>query len=580
MAPRRKEEDMLKTKFFTSLDRVFPEQDWEETERVAGTGTMLANERFSFQLGYRFDGAPIRMRVELAPDCCGISVRRVGRVPAEYVRPAGADGNYERTLPGMFPDPLLPLEEGNRLRACADGANALWITVEGEELAGENFSAQERLFPLKIRLFGEEPEGERLMAEAEYEITLLPHRLPVQKTVFTQWFHGDCLALWYGIVPLSEEWWMRAEQYISCAVRNGVNMILTPVFTPPLDTPIGKERLTVQLVDVERSGDFADPWRFGFDNLKRWIRTCEKCGIRYFEISHLFSQWGAAYAPKIEAKAGEKRERVFGWETRADDAAYTDFLNAFLPRLVSFLKGEGVWERCFFHVSDEPSADQLNSYRKANETVREHIGDRPIMDAISDLSFYENGLIDLPVCASDHIDPFLKKRVRPLFAYYCCAQGRRVSNRFLGMPSVRNRCIGIQLYWNRVEGFLHWGYNYWLTPGSVGLLDPYAVTDCDRTFPAGDAFSVYPGAQGPVESIRQVVFYEAMQDARLLALLEQRKGRAAVEKLLEDWNWKGFADCPDEPADFWRLRERLLEDLHKSFTLSSSVFFEKEVDNK
>ena len=102
MAPRRKEEDMLKTKFFTSLDRVFPEQDWEETERVAGTGTMLANERFSFQLGYRFDGAPIRMRVELAPDCCGISVRRVGRVPAEYVRPAGADGNYERTLPGMF----------------------------------------------------------------------------------------------------------------------------------------------------------------------------------------------------------------------------------------------------------------------------------------------------------------------------------------------------------------------------------------------------------------------------------------------------------------------------------------------
>ena len=127
---------------------------------------------------------------------------------------------------------------------------------------------------------------------------------------------------------------------------------------------------------------------------------------------------------------------------------------------------------------------------------------------------------------------------------------------------------------------MHWGYNYWLTPGSVGLLDPYAVTDCDRTFPAGDAFSVYPGAQGPVESIRQVVFYEAMQDARLLALLEQRKGRAAVEKLLEDWNWKGFADCPDELADFWRLRERLLEDLHKSFTLSSSVFFEKEVDNK
>lgn len=127
---------------------------------------------------------------------------------------------------------------------------------------------------------------------------------------------------------------------------------------------------------------------------------------------------------------------------------------------------------------------------------------------------------------------------------------------------------------------MHWGYNYWLTPGSAGLLDPYAITDCMKTFPAGDAFSVYPGQEGPVESIRQAVFYEALQDVRLLQLLEEREGRAAVEKLLENWRWKDFSDCPDDPSDFWRLREKLLEEVCKFFTFSSSVIFEKEVDNK
>ena len=90
----------------------------------------------------------------------------MGRVPAEYVCPPGADSNYERTLPGLFPDPLFALEEGNLLRICADGANALWITVEEKELpAGLGRICQgKRILPLKIRLLEETKEGEELLA--------------------------------------------------------------------------------------------------------------------------------------------------------------------------------------------------------------------------------------------------------------------------------------------------------------------------------------------------------------------------------------------------------------------------------
>jgi hypothetical protein len=45
-------------------------------------------------------------------------------------------------------------------------------------------------------------------------------------------------------------------------------MILTPLFTPPLNTAVGGEKLTVQLVDVEKSND---KYSFGFDNLKHHL---------------------------------------------------------------------------------------------------------------------------------------------------------------------------------------------------------------------------------------------------------------------------------------------------------------------
>ena len=83
---------------------------------------------------------------------------------------------------------------------------------------------------------------------------------------------------------------------MACAVSYGVNMLLTPLFTPPLDTAVGGERTCVQLIDVILTEDGS--YQFGFDRLEQWISLCDKCGVRYLEFSHLFTQWGAAHAPK------------------------------------------------------------------------------------------------------------------------------------------------------------------------------------------------------------------------------------------------------------------------------------------
>lgn len=102
------------------------------------------------------------------------------------------------------------------------------------------------------------------------------------------------------------------------------------------------------------------------------------------------------------------------------------------------------------------------------------------------------------------------------------------------MPSARNRIIGVQFYKYKIAGFLHWGYNFWFSQHSRGPIDPYRNTDANYAFPSGDAFLVYPGEQGPIESIRLEVFYEALQDLRALQLLEQLYGRSYVIEALEE----------------------------------------------
>ena len=135
-----------------------------------------------------------------------------------------------------------------------------------------------------------------------------------------------------------------------------------------------------------------------------------------------------------------------------------------------------------------------------------------------------------------------------------------MSNRFLSMPSANNRIIGTQLYKYHIEGFLHWGYNFYFSQLSRHAVNPFFVTDGDGMVPSGDAFSVYPAPDGTAwESLRLVVFHEALQDQRALELCESLYGRAFVMRLLEG-GLHGritFRHYPRRAAFLLRLRERV-----------------------
>ena len=137
------------------------------------------------------------------------------------------------------------------------------------------------------------------------------------------------------------------------------------------------------------------------------------------------------------------------------------------------------------------------------------------------------------------------------------------SNRFIVLPGYRTRILGTLLYKYRLDGFLHWGYNFYYSERSLYPVDPYRNTDADGAFPSGDSFLVYPGADGkPEESIRQMLMDEAMSDYCAFLALEKLAGRERVLELIDEKKVT-FDDYPQEEAYLLRLRGRVNEEIAK-----------------
>jgi hypothetical protein len=221
-------------------------------------------------------------------------------------------------------------------------------------------------------------------------------------------------------------------------------------------------------------------------------------------------------------------------------------------------------DQLWFHVSDEPHEVHLEQYAKAKEILKPLIQGSHHIDALSSYEFYQKNLVDCPVVATDHIGAYLDAKVKNLWCYYCCGQGYKLSNRFLSMPSYRNRILGVQLYKYDIKGFLHWGYNFYYSQFSRKKIDPYSVTDADLAFPSGDAFSVYPIENGVTPSLRQKVFSNGLEDVRLLMLLEQRIGREATLELLARVAGMEitFTEYPHDELFFKKLYDAIFETLN------------------
>ena len=319
----------LDIRVLSSLTKLFASEQPPACQPLAeGFG----NEVISYQLAIRRgkgEGSCL-LTVKAEGDFAAyVQVRRVRQVPVHLPVYDGADDDYLCKQPGLYPD-LLERPSGGLVRAYDSRWECLWVTFDArsELPAGD--------YPVTIRLYA---DGGEVAGEHTQTVRILPGLLPAQRLQHTRWFHADCLADYYHVPAWSEEHWRIVENFVRCAVEGGVNMILMPVHTPPLDTRAGGERTTVQLVGITVENGV---YSFDMSLVRRWIAMCRRCGVEYYEIAHLFTQWGAKHAPKMMATADGEYRQIFGWDTDAAGQEYGAFLKAYVPAIRQVLREEGV----------------------------------------------------------------------------------------------------------------------------------------------------------------------------------------------------------------------------------------------
>lgn len=543
----------LQMKIVSSLEKCFwsdlLEDKPEKTEFY-----MFRNERLSFQVMYRSDDTrhdirrwnKVTIGGALAPYAKLRIVNNVLNMFPTYNTLPG--GEFIKTEPGAYPDMIRPFIYPDAVSLPGNQTHAIWVDIE----LPEGFAAGNYDFTLAIT------EKDENLAEVTAHVTVVGAELPKQKLVHTEWFYTDCIANHYHVKAFSEKHWKLIENFMKTAVKNGINMILTPIFTPELDTYVGGERLTTQLADIElvEEGKFA----FGFEKLHRWIDLALACGYEYFEIPHFFTQWGAKAAPKIIVKVNGRKVKYFGWDTPSTGEAYTNFLSQFIPAILDEFKKRGLDKKCYFHVSDEPGLRILEHYKTCKEIIGKHLVGYPIIDALSEYEFYSMGAIERPAPNTRNAMTFVENKVPNLWVYHCGGGFAGVADRSISMPLWRTRMLGVQLYLYNIEGFLHWGYNFYNSCHSRTQLDPFGYPDGGYFTPSGDCFLVYPGMDGEAwESMRLNALREAVDDMRALTLYEEKFGREAAEKiLLEDVEGKlTFKEYPQDRAFLINLREKI-----------------------
>ncbi|MEW5979479.1 MAG: DUF4091 domain-containing protein [Acidobacteriota bacterium] len=486
----------------SSLQRVFPST--QPTSSAQLNLLTARNAQVSFQACVRNQtskAVKVTCMVEGSREL-DVQIRRVGYVPVPHhtteVELSELDGVGH--IPGLVPDPLFP--EGSTTVGPFE-TQSFWVTVKVP------LEAETGVEELGLVISDEQKQVGRLAVQLKVSsLQLRPRQgLPV-----THWWHPDAIYDWYKVEPFSDAWWWIVEPYIRNMVSHGSNVVFVPIFYMRREIV---ER-PPQLLKVRTPAP--GKYEFDFSDVRRFVKLAERCGAQYFEWTHLWVYWGVRNPIRVYRQEGKRWSLLWDPDTDATSPTYRNFLEQFLPQFHRFLEDEKLLDRSFFHLSDEPHGDEhFANYRKARALLRELAPWMKVMDALSEVRYGQAGLTDIPVpllsSAQDYIDAGI-----PHWVYFCTAPRGAYLNRLLDTPLAKIRMSGWLFFKLGAQGFLHWGYSYWYRMETQELIDPFTETTSGvwPGIPPGDPFVVYPGKNGPLDSIRWEVFAESLQDYALL----------------------------------------------------------------
>ena len=499
---------MITGQIYSSQLKIFPDTKIDTQKSIKHLRT-LKNEPISFQLAFRSGGEDDYLPVSVSISSeLPVNAYKLVYVPVTHTQTKFDEPACESRGPGLYPDMLVPRpaipeiisnSEGMKfysekgvnepLASVKDCTNAVWFTVneQGQRLVAGEYTLDIRITDLATN---------ELAFSQTVTIEILDFSLDESELIYTNWLYVDCIAKYYNVKPYSRRFFEIFAKTVRNATLHKMNTLLLPAFTPPLDTPVGRERMNVQLVGVEKT---EAGYSFDFSLFEKYVEIALEGGIKYFEHIPMYTQWGAEHAPNIYASVNGKKVRIFGWETDAHGEEYKIFLKEYVSALKKELEKLQIGENIIYHISDEPSESALDAFGKAAGYFHSLIGDSECIDALSEIRFYNSGLVRTPAVALDRADDFYNAGADMMLyytgGYYNGGYLNKCTNRLITTKPYRTRMLGTHLYRYKARGFLHWGYNYYFDRMSIGAYEPQS-DPCGYKRVPGASYIAYPAKNG------------------------------------------------------------------------------------
>lgn len=432
----------------------------------------------------------------------GAQVRFVGYVPVDRpIQQPPAD--QLRKPPADFPDPLL---EQETIDVAAGQAQPVWITLAVPA------ATEPGVYRGSVRLTGK-VNGQEKSATLPVEIRVFGVTVGKTRLWVTNWFAMQWQHMTIAPKPDSPEYWTLLRRY----ARNMADYRQNVALISPLALAEFKSKPGGSL-------------EIDFSRFDRWVDIfIEEGVVGLIEGGHLggrVGDWNSAFVVQIREVNGDA---VSGKSVDPASAEADRFYAQFFPALVNHLREKGWLSQYVQHLADEPIQENIASYQAIAALVRKYAPELRTIDALHTKELA--GAVDVwvPQLNYFHRDfPYYQQRQQEgdeVWFYTCVFPQGEYANRFIEQPLLKTRLLHWLNYRYGATGYLHWGYNHWRqedpfthsTPAHGG--PPY--------LPAGDSWIVYPGADGPLASIRFEAMRDGIVDHELLSMLGERNADAA-----------------------------------------------------
>lgn len=423
----------------------------------------------------------------------------VGSIPLDSNAPNQPKTALTRIAPARYPDYLMAEKQLNMTKG---KYQPIWLTISIPE------TARAGTYTGKVTV--RSMQGEQSLPVC---IEVYPLTLPAKRNLkVTEWYTTRNFAKMHGIYEeYSDAWFTMLHKYANNMAAHRQNVFQVPM-------------AAIQIVR-SKTGELAFDFT-RFDQIAQVFWDTKK--MDYLETGELtkFGEGGWSSTEILyqdfRVNNSENGEKI--------KLAGTEVLPYLLPAFENHLRQKGWLSKTLFHIKDEPSVYNAQSWREKSSYIHKYAPDLRRIDAIE--TSYIISDIEIACPQVDHLGSWYEDFIKQsqagteLWMYTVgIYQATSYPNKTIDMPLIDNRIMHWVNYRFDLTGYLHWGWNQWTD-------NPYQNVGMH----IGDGWHVYPVKDGVLNSLRWEEMRNGIQDYEYFHMLEN-KISVLKDSLGSRFNW-------------------------------------------